>query len=79
MSAHFENRDHVIGVLFRFEIENQRWKSENAQCRRRKDSTFETRCGAIVQNSLRRARRITEIVRNLVEETLDTGWRFQRS
>lgn len=79
MSAQFEDRDHVIGVLFRFEIENQRRKSENAQCRCGKNCTFKTRGGAVMQNSLWRARGVTEIVRNLVEETLDAGWGFQRS
>ncbi len=28
-AAHFENRDDMIGVLFGFQIEDQRWKSED--------------------------------------------------
>src|SRR5262245_16355996 len=79
MSAHFENRHHVIGVLFRFKIENQRRKPENAQCRCGKDSAFEARRDAIVQNAFRRARSVAEIIGNFVEETLDAGWRFQRA
>src|SRR5437762_10745930 len=42
MPAHFENRDHMIGVLFRFQIEDQRWKSQNAKGSRSENSAFET-------------------------------------
>src|SRR5437667_6959881 len=40
--THLENRDHVIGILFRFQIEDHRWKSQNAKCSRGKNSAFET-------------------------------------
>ena|SRR5438270_13810878 len=53
MPAHFENRYDMIGVLFRFQIEDQWWKTENAKRSRAKNSTFETGRGAIVQNALR--------------------------
>src|SRR6266487_3235360 len=42
MSAHLENRDDMVGVLFRFQIENQRWKSKNAKRRRAENSALET-------------------------------------
>ena len=42
VSAHFKNRDDMIGVLFRFQIENQRRKTENTERSRRKNSAFET-------------------------------------
>ena len=42
MPAHFENRDDVIGVLFRFQIEDQRWKPDYAQRSRGENSAFET-------------------------------------
>ena len=79
MSAHFVNRDDVIGVLFRFQIENERRKSEHTQRRRGKDRAFETGTGAIAQNFSRRARGVSKIVGQLIEKTLDAGWRFQRT
>src|SRR5262245_371926 len=42
VAAHFENRDDVIGVLFRFEIEDQRRKSQNAERSSGKNSALET-------------------------------------
>ena len=40
--ADLENRDNVVGVLFRFQIEDQWRKSENAQSGSAKDSTLKT-------------------------------------
>src|SRR5881227_3643515 len=48
MSVHFENCDDMVGVLFRFQIEDERRKTESAKCSRGKNSTFETRCSALV-------------------------------
>ena len=48
MTAHFENRDYVIGVLFRFQIEDERRKSEDAQGGRRKNSAFKARRGPLL-------------------------------
>ena len=79
MSANFENRDHMIGVLLGLEIENERRKTENSQSGRRKNSSFETGSGAILQNFFRRARSVTEIVRQFVQESLDSGGCFQRA
>jgi hypothetical protein len=42
MSAHFENGDDMIGVLFCFQIEDQWWKSNYAKRGRRENSAFET-------------------------------------
>src|SRR5437773_6151081 len=70
MSAHFKNSDHVIGVLLRLQIEDQRRKAKDAKGGRSKNSTLETRCGSFVQNMCRRTRGVTKIVRQLVEETL---------
>src|SRR6266496_4347720 len=49
MPAHFENRNDMIGVLFRFQIENQWWKSNDAERCRAKKSAFKTCSRAIVQ------------------------------
>ena len=40
--AHFENRDDMIGVLFRFQIEDQRRKTDYAERSSGENSTFET-------------------------------------
>ena len=56
MSAHFVDRNDVIGILFRFQVENERRKSDYAQCRGGKDRTFKARPGAIAQNFSRRTR-----------------------
>jgi len=42
MPARLENRNDVIRVLFRFQIKNQRWKSENAERGRAKNSALKT-------------------------------------
>ena len=76
-SAHFEDCDHMIGVAICFQIEDQRWKTESAQRGRGKDSTFQTRRGAILQNFARRSRIILEIVRQIIEEPLNSGRRFE--
>lgn len=70
MAAHFENRDYMVGVLFRFQVEDERRKAENAQCGRGKNSTFETRRSPFMQNMFRRTCRVTKIVRQLIQETL---------
>src|SRR4029453_7820653 len=42
MPAHLENGNDMIGVLFRFQIEDQWWETENAKRSRAKNSAFET-------------------------------------
>ena len=77
MSAHFENCDDMVGVLFRFQIEDERGKTKNAKCGRRKNSAFETRRRAIMQNMFWRARGVTKIVGQLVQKPLHPGRGFQ--
>ena len=69
----------MIGVLFRFQIENQWWKPDGAQRSRRENSAFETGRRAIVQNFLWRSRGITQVVKQIVEKFLNTGRRFERA
>src|SRR5262249_60776669 len=77
MSAQFENGNNVIGVLFRFQIKNERRKSENTKRGRGENSAFETGCGAFVQNVSWRARGVAEIIGQLVQESLHAGRGFQ--
>ena len=53
MSAQFKNCDYVIRVLLRFQIEDERRKTENTKCGRGKNSAFETRRGPFLQNMFR--------------------------
>jgi hypothetical protein len=66
----------VVGVLLGFQIEDQRLESENAKRSGREHSAFKTGRRAFVQNFFRRAGRVPEIVRNLVEESLDARRSF---
>ena len=77
MAARFENSEDVIGVLVRFEIENERWKSESAERRRGKDRAFEAVGRLFAQDDAGRPRRAGEMIRNAVEKTLDAGGRLQ--
>src|SRR5258708_32968146 len=53
MSADFENRDHVIGVLLGFQIEDERRKSENAKRGGGENCSFQTRRGPFMKASFR--------------------------
>lgn len=79
MSAHFENGHDVIGIVLGFQIEDQRRKTENAQGGRGEDSAFETGSGAISQNFFWRAGGVAKVVSQLVEKSLHTGRRLQRT
>src|SRR5260370_4275380 len=79
MSPDFENGDHMIGVALGFKIEDERRKSEHPQSGGGKNSTLETRGGAIVQNFTRRACGVTEVVRQFIEKLLNAHRRFQWS
>src|SRR5215831_7067624 len=48
--AHLEKRDHVIGVLFRFQIEDQWWETEDTKRGRPEYPAFEARRNSILQN-----------------------------
>ena len=76
MSAHLKDRDYVIGVLLRLQIEDERRKTKDAKCGRRKNSAFETRCGALAQNTFRRTSGVAKIIRQLIQKTLHAGRRF---
>src|SRR5436189_2547981 len=62
MSAQLENGDYMIGVLLCFQIENERWKSEDAERCCSENPAFEARCSSIAQDLLRRSRREAKIV-----------------
>ena len=76
MTAYFKNRDDMIGVLFRFQIEDQGRKTDYPQRGCGENSTIETRRYAIMQNFLRRTRVVAKIVRKSVEEFLYAGGRL---
>jgi len=79
VSAQLENGDHMIGVLLCFQIENERWKSEDAERRCSENPSFEARCSSIAQNLLRRSRREAKVVGQIVERPLDASRRLERA
>src|SRR2546423_11790463 len=79
MSAHLINRDHMVGIVFRFEIKDQRRKPKRAQRRRAEDRTFEAVCRPLANYSSRRPRRPGQMIRSLIKTLLNPGWRFERA
>ena len=79
MPAHFENCEDVVGVLVRFQIEDERRKSENAERGRGEDRAFQAVRGFLAQDRSRRPGGPGEMVWNIVEKTLDAGGRFERA
>ena len=77
--AHFENREHVVGVLVRFQIEDERRKSESAERGRGEDRAFEAMGRFFSQHSPRRPGGAGEMIRHSVEEALDSRRRLQRA
>ncbi len=78
MSANLENGDDMICILLGFQIENQRWKPDDAKRSCGEDSALKAGCGSIAQNVLRRSCGEAEIVRQFVEEALNARWCFER-
>jgi hypothetical protein len=66
-----KDRDHVVGVVLGFKIEQQRRISVGAQRRRGKDGAFEAVRGLLGQHSPRRPRRIRKVIGSIVEKFLD--------
>src|SRR5215471_12891759 len=48
VAAHLENRNHVVGILFCFQIENEWWKTQHTQRCRSENSALKTGGRAIV-------------------------------
>jgi len=76
MSAHLENRNHMVGVLFRFQVENQWRKTEDAERGGAKDSAFQAGSGAGMKHRSWRMRSEIQIVWKFVEKSLNTGRSF---
>ena len=79
MSVNLENGDDMVGVLFRFQIENQWWKTDHPQRGRGKNSALKTRRSPIAQNFLRRSRSEAEIVRQIIEKSLNARRSLKRT
>src|SRR3954464_11272021 len=68
MPARFENGEDMIGILVRFEVENERRKSKNPQGGRGEDCAFEAMGGPFAQNEAGRPGRSGKMVWNSVEK-----------
>src|SRR2546423_700027 len=79
MPAQFENSENVIGVVIRLEIENERGKSDNAECRGREDRALQAMGGFFTQHFSRRPRGAGKMIRHGVEKPLNAGWCFERT
>ena len=76
MPAQFENREDMVGILVRLEIDKERGKSENAQGGGRENRALQAMSCFFAQDFSRRPRRSGKMIRNGVEEPLNAGRRF---
>ena len=72
MTVKFENREDMVGVLVRFQIQDERWESQDAESGRPEDCALETMRGFFLEHFSRRPRRAGEMIRQVVEEPLDS-------
>ena len=79
MPARFEDREDMIGVLIRFEIENERRKAEHAQSGRGEGRAFEAMRCFFAQDNSRRPCSPSQVVGIMVEVALDAGRRLKRA
>ena len=70
VATHLVDGQHVVGVLHRLQIEEQRREAEHAQGRRREHRALETVSGARPQDPARRPRRTGVMIGHGVERTL---------
>src|SRR6476659_2868984 len=77
VSAHFENGEDVIGILVRFQVENERRKTEHAQGRGGEDGALEAVRRFLLPDFSRRPGCPREMIRDLVEKTLDADRRLE--
>src|SRR5882724_2114241 len=76
MPAQFENREDMVGILIRLEIDKERRKSENAQRGGRANRALQAMSCFFAQDFSRRPRRSGKMIRNGIEESLNAGRRF---
>ena len=69
--------DDVIGVVFGFEVEDQRRVSVGAEGGRGEGCAFETVGSVLFEDAARGPGGVGEVVRHVVEESLDTVGSFQ--
>ena len=71
------DRDHVVGVVVRLEIHDQRLMADRAQGGGTEDRALEAMRRLLTQHPLRRPGARREVVRHLVDEPLDAIRRLQ--
>src|SRR5581483_981166 len=70
----FEDRNHVIGIGFSFQVKDKGRIADRTQGGSGKNSAFEAMRGLLPQNPSWRPGRIGEMVRHIVEKLLDPMW-----
>jgi hypothetical protein len=63
--------DHVVGVVFGLKIKQQRRISVGAERGRREDGAFEAVRRLLGEHAARRPRRIRQVIRSIVEKSLN--------
>ncbi len=71
------DRNHVVGIVLRLEIENQRWIAIGAKGGGGKHGALKTVRGVLAQHDTGRPAGIGQVIRHVVEKALDTVWTFQ--
>src|SRR5881396_2108791 len=79
MTADLEQRDDMVGVVLRLEIEEQRRETEHAERRRAEDRALEAVRRSLTEDASWRPRRRPEVVRHVVEESLNPVRSFERT
>ena len=69
----------MVRILVRFEIQDERRKSEDAQRGRSEDRAFQAMRRLFTQDPPRRPSSAGEMVRNVIKKALDPGGRLERA
>src|SRR5579862_5510687 len=72
MAPHTVNWQHVVSIVFGFEIEDQRRVTIHMQRGGSKCRTFETMRCAFAKNAARRPGSVGQMVRHIIEKALDS-------
>jgi hypothetical protein len=79
MSANAEDGDHVVGIAIGFEVKDQWRKADHAQSGSGKGGALQAMSGPLPQYHARRPRRYGQVIRHVVNESLDAGRRLERA
>jgi len=79
VAAHFEDGQNMVGIVFCFQVENERWNAQHAKSGCGKDGAFQTMRRTFAKDDAWRPCRGGEVIWQFVEKSLDSDGRFERS